>query len=418
MSAQGQAVQISFKISSDSLNKLQKVMSGKGSSSGSGGAGGLGKGMAQMQKMGIGGIAKLAGIAGGIGILVGLIKKVTSLIFDSSPMLKQIMNLMNFGLMLIFRPIGDFIGFMLRPIVVLLLRQVIIPFYRDILPIAREFGDFLGGGLVELWEDPSGFISDAINATGAWAQEQVLSMLDGTFDWEALGTQLLDGAITYIKAMPYVQFQLFLAEVLSKINWDGFTSGLGEIAESFALNIGTRLWELPGFIFNGIVNAILEVDWLANLLFLPGIIFWKIYNGIQGIDFLSELNKLGQTIKDKIWNAIQGIDILGKLVDVGYWIKDLIYNAIMGIGGSIGGVLGFADGGQINEPIFGIGKSGQMYTFGERGSETVVPNGESGGGGTTVNISIGNISSEGDMAAFERRVTEVLESVNSRRGRT
>ena len=77
-----------------------------------------------------------------------------------------------------------------------------------------------------------------------------------------------------------------------------------------------------------------------------------------------------------------------------------------------------ADGGQINEPIMGIGRSGQMYSFGENGSETVTPNGQSGGGsGVTLNISVGNISSEGDMRNFETRVMDILENANSRRGR-
>jgi hypothetical protein len=87
-------------------------------------------------------------------------------------------------------------------------------------------------------------------------------------------------------------------------------------------------------------------------------------------------------------------------------------------GHTLGSIFGYADGGQINEPILGFGKSGQMYSFGERGSETVIPHGESGGGsGITLNISVGNISSEGDMRNFETRVMEILENANSRRGR-
>ncbi len=34
---------------------------------------------------------------------------------------------------------------------------------------------------------------------------------------------------------------------------------------------------------------------------------------------------------------------------------------------------GYALGGTINEPIFGVGRSGRTYTFGERGPETVIP---------------------------------------------
>jgi len=36
--------------------------------------------------------------------------------------------------------------------------------------------------------------------------------------------------------------------------------------------------------------------------------------------------------------------------------------------------LGFAGGGRIPEPIYGVGKSGRRYQFGENGAETVIPN--------------------------------------------
>jgi hypothetical protein len=49
--------------------------------------------------------------------------------------------------------------------------------------------------------------------------------------------------------------------------------------------------------------------------------------------------------------------------------------------------LGFANGGVINEPIWGVGKSGRRYTFGERGPETVTPGvGGPGGFQFTVNV--------------------------------
>ena len=100
------------------------------------------------------------------------------------------------------------------------------------------------------------------------------------------------------------------------------------------------------------------------------------------------------------------------------WIKKGINNVSSSIG--LGNIIGNADGGMITEPILGFGKSGQMYSFGEKGSEEVIPHGQSaggGGGGITLNISVGNISSEGDMRNFESRVMEVLENANSRRGR-
>ena len=116
------------------------------------------------------------------------------------------------------------------------------------------------------------------------------------------------------------------------------------------------------------------------------------------------------------WNGLNSITTSWQDIWdwISNWIKSGINSITSGIG--LGNILPFANGGQINEPILGFGKSGQMYSFGENGSETVIPNGE-GGGGITLNISVGNISSEGDMRNFETRVMEILENANSRRGR-
>lgn len=61
-----------------------------------------------------------------------------------------------------------------------------------------------------------------------------------------------------------------------------------------------------------------------------------------------------------------------------------------GGGGYVPGAYGMANGGVINEPIFGIGKSGQTYTFGEGGiSEAVVPlDGDHSVGGGSVNVGL------------------------------
>lgn len=53
-------------------------------------------------------------------------------------------------------------------------------------------------------------------------------------------------------------------------------------------------------------------------------------------------------------------------------------------GGFVRPYKGFANGGMINEPIYGIGRSGTRYAFGERGPETVTP----GGKGPTQNFYI------------------------------
>mgnify|MGYP003634240916 CR=1 FL=1 len=76
-------------------------------------------------KMAAGGMALGAAGAG-----VGLASK----IIDSSPLMQQMLKLLNFGIMLILRPIGDFFGMLMRPILILLLRKFIIPFYQTVYP--------------------------------------------------------------------------------------------------------------------------------------------------------------------------------------------------------------------------------------------------------------------------------------------
>jgi hypothetical protein len=76
-------------------------------------------------KMAAGGMA-LGAAGAGIGI--------ASKIIDSSPLMQQMLKLLNFGIMLVLRPIGDFFGMLMRPILILLLRKFIIPFYQTVYP--------------------------------------------------------------------------------------------------------------------------------------------------------------------------------------------------------------------------------------------------------------------------------------------
>jgi hypothetical protein len=70
-------------------------------------------------------------------------------------------------------------------------------------------------------------------------------------------------------------------------------------------------------------------------------------------------------------------------------------------------------GGQINEPVFGIGRSGRTYSFGEHGSETVTPNG-GGGGGITINIA--KIEKNADFEQLKPMIQRWILEANSRRG--
>ena len=136
---------LKVKIDDSDIRKLEKrlaaLLTGKsiGGMSG-GGSSGAGGNKANMGKN----LAKLGIIATGVVGLLALTKKVSSVLISSSPMLQQVLKLLNFSIMLIFRPIGDFIGFLLRPIMVMILRKFIIPWYTTALPVMTKLGAFTG----------------------------------------------------------------------------------------------------------------------------------------------------------------------------------------------------------------------------------------------------------------------------------
>ena len=164
----------------DLEKRLSKLMSGTGTggmarvsgvATGESGAGG---GIAKN-------IAKLGVIALGVGSLVGLVSKLTGMIVDSSPMLKGMLKLLNYSVMLILRPIGDFFGFFLRPLIVYFLRSVALPFYKQWRPIAQKIGSWLGVKLIQRQSQ-----IDAIDSKNG---------LEEGFKWETDGIKNLEKQI-------------------------------------------------------------------------------------------------------------------------------------------------------------------------------------------------------------------------------
>lgn len=125
----------------DKLEQTDKKMAGKTAQ------GILGqKGMSALESIGQFGKKHAMGIVLGVasaGLLLGVFKKA----LDVSPVFQSVKKLLEFGFMLILRPIGDFVGFILRPVVVALMRNFIIPFYRTVYPFFREWGTAIGDAL-------------------------------------------------------------------------------------------------------------------------------------------------------------------------------------------------------------------------------------------------------------------------------
>lgn len=166
------------------------------------GGGGLG---ATITKASSGGdigknIAKLGMIAAGVAGILFAVKKIAEMTVQASPMFMQMLKLINFGVMLILRPIGDFFGFFLRPLIVFFLRSIILPWYRLARPLMQKWGAWLGG--VALGNLSSGL-------EGAWA------IITG--DWETVSRLTTEGN---------AKIQAF---------WDGAVLSVGEWITSLNL---------------------------------------------------------------------------------------------------------------------------------------------------------------------------------------
>jgi hypothetical protein len=140
-------------------------------------------------------------------------------------------------------------------------------------------------------------------------------------------------------------------------------------------------------------------------LFVGGIKDWEsAWKGFQ--DYI--VNFILKTIADEIVKSLMLGEALKKVLGG--------FAGGGGILGFVGSLFHFQSGGTLNEPVVGVGRSGQMYSFAEHGAETFAPLGSSGGGmggGVnigSINIQFPNVTTFSDwMAAPPSLVKEVTE---------
>lgn len=272
-------------------------------------------------------IAKLGMIATGvIGILM-FVKKIAEMTVSSSPMLQQMLKLMNFGVMLILRPIGDFFGFFLRPLIVFFLRSIILPWYRLARPIMQKFGQWLGMGATKNLNS---------NLTGAWA------LITG--DWDTVAKLSNEGVATLMA------------------NWDSFTEGLDNWATDLKFptlsgmseTVTTWIDSLDLPTLSGFADGI--VTWISDQAkLLPsfgGLIFtiiggWLIWEGakLPTFDYLvTEWNAWITKITGKLptlEDVAASITAIGVAISaIGTAIRDALISLAEKFGIDLTGILG------------------------------------------------------------------------------
>lgn len=309
----------------------------------------------------------------------GIVAMFAKKLFQSSPMLQQMMKLFNFGIMMILRPIGDFLGFMLRPILLMLMRKFIIPFYKDALPKMQELGDMVGQTLVPIIEN----IALGIGAFSAMIYNLLtLQWTKASEEFVKLQT-IMDGTVETQETAPQV---LAAGEAIK-----------GAIESASATN--TKEYQETVDALNALRNAPASKQGTATMTELSKqISAWT--NQMAPLLKKDGLMKVGRETTQAMTAVAEG----QTLEDAMYQFAKSMFK---------GGINTYAEGGIINEPVVGVGKSGKGYLLGEAGAERVTPIGGSGGS-VTINV-YGDVNDKA-INEFERKVLEVLNKSNTRRG--
>ncbi len=255
-----------------------------------GGPGSLFEGLgAKLGGSGIGKAAVAGGVAGlvvaGVQGILEILKKVFSLLVEASPMLKNVLKMLNMGFMMILRPIGDALAMMLRPIAM---------FFRA---IGRQ-------------------VMKQVRAKRAELKSQ-------GYSGGALGAALME-------EMPRIYLQVLIG-ALQNIDWgdlwDKYLDLVWKnITERFPAFLAT-LWQ--GFLDmrQGLIDALSGVGkWLYGVIADAG---------KYGLD---KLGGLGQWLYDRITGKISPFDDLEIIGSKIYDIFVTMYNTMAGMLNKIPGV--------------------------------------------------------------------------------
>jgi len=220
----------------------------------------LGKVLGKME-----GISKstmsLVGIGAGVGSLVALIT-------ESSPILQSVLKLFQHSVMMIFRPIGDFIGFLLRPLMILFMRNVALPLFQVLYPIMKSLGTNIGTAIANFFSDPVGTFRDALNSE-------------------------LGIALAFLLPIPTAILKLY--DFFAEVDWDAMAKGFEEWKVQTQKNIDNTI--------KGIVDFFVGVGSGVTSFIMPA---WK---------KLTEWAKIAfSTISDFLMPAVKQLAEWGSIV--------------------------------------------------------------------------------------------------------
>jgi hypothetical protein len=321
-------------------------------------------------------------VAGKIGIVAAGITAVVALLSQASPYLRGILSIFTRAMMIFFRPFGDFLAMLLRPLAVLLMR-VAVAFLKATRPITKAMGEG-AASVPQIKPDVGlGIIGDIINA---------LLQLGG-----AIGGAII-GFLNIGKVIGDWLFTTF-----QKIG-EAIGVGIADVVYTIGQSLGTAF----AYVEYAIVQA---WNWVKG-------IGQKIWTEILEPAW-NFLKNVGQWIWEQIlqpaWNWLK---------DVGIKIWDIISTPFKWLADQIQTVIGWFTnlfgGGTQKKGSFQTGTSFVSDTglYQLHRGEQVVPKGQAGKSvflQTTNNFN-GNISQEVDIDSLARRAAKITETELKQRG--
>jgi len=339
--------------------------------------------------------------AGSAMILISILKKA----FDASPMFQQMLKLFNFGFMMVLRPIGDFFGFLFRPILIMLLRKFIIPWYTKLMPVMIKMGNLIG------------------------------EKLSGAFEALAKG----DVALAFALLFKDVDFGVILGDMTQGIrdwidntDWDQVKTDIGDAL----IALGLGLWAYVLLPLGQFIYDELKEWWDFGIKSITASWdkYWdSVYTWFD--DGVTGITTTWSDFWDSIYNWFDTGITNATVSWTSFWdmIKDAVWKTITGQGGtpqpspSTAGTdpepsknwWEFQHGGHITEPMAAIGlRSGRRVMMGEAGNETVIPDDQLAGMGGGITINIQNMSaSQQDLNNLRQVILDVVQQSSARRGR-
>ena len=174
-------------------------------------------------------IGLIAGIAGSIALIV-----------SSSPILQNSLTMIINTITLLVRPIGDVIGLLLRPFIVLFMHQALIPYIQTIYPWIIRFGAFWDSTVQDFFKDPSGFLAtlkgDQVDVTDQADYSNYGGIFDFAEEWKNKLFNLLNLISPNFRALTLIVGSLESAFSLLWRSFKSFeTDAFTKVQEFFAV---------------------------------------------------------------------------------------------------------------------------------------------------------------------------------------